>query len=73
MWSKEAYTTVIAWPLKMEDTDGTKNDTRNRDGQRAHRARHGAIGGWMWGGSNETDTIRTIRTALDLGARAAKP
>jgi aryl-alcohol dehydrogenase-like predicted oxidoreductase len=26
-----------------------------------------AIGGWMWGGSNETDAIRTIHAALDLG------
>jgi len=26
-----------------------------------------AIGGWMWGGSDEADGIKTIRTALDLG------
>jgi aryl-alcohol dehydrogenase-like predicted oxidoreductase len=26
-----------------------------------------AIGGWMWGGSDETDAIRTIHTALDRG------
>ncbi len=26
-----------------------------------------AIGGWMWGGSNETDAIRTIHAALDRG------
>jgi aryl-alcohol dehydrogenase-like predicted oxidoreductase len=26
-----------------------------------------AIGGWMWGGSDETDAIRTIHSALDLG------
>jgi len=26
-----------------------------------------AIGGWMWGGSDEADAIKTIRTALELG------
>lgn len=26
-----------------------------------------AIGGWMWGGSDETDAIATIHRALDLG------
>jgi len=26
-----------------------------------------AIGGWMWGGSNEKDAVATIRAALDLG------
>src|SRR6202162_3234061 len=26
-----------------------------------------AIGGWMWGGSNEADSIETIQHALDLG------
>jgi aryl-alcohol dehydrogenase-like predicted oxidoreductase len=26
-----------------------------------------AIGGWMWGGSDETDAIRTIHEALDRG------
>jgi len=26
-----------------------------------------AIGGWMWGGSEETESIATIRTALDQG------
>jgi len=26
-----------------------------------------AIGGWMWGGSDDADAIKTIRTALDLG------
>src|SRR6201997_3416190 len=26
-----------------------------------------AIGGWMWGGSNESDAIRTIHAALDRG------
>ena len=26
-----------------------------------------AIGGWMWGGSDEDESIRTIRTALDKG------
>jgi aryl-alcohol dehydrogenase-like predicted oxidoreductase len=26
-----------------------------------------AIGGWMWGGSDESDAIRTIRTAIDKG------
>jgi len=26
-----------------------------------------AIGGWMWGGSDEGEAIKTIRTALDLG------
>src|SRR3989449_6175346 len=26
-----------------------------------------SIGGWMWGGSDEGDAIKTIRTALDLG------
>lgn len=26
-----------------------------------------AIGGWMWGGSNETDAINTIHAALDRG------
>lgn len=26
-----------------------------------------AIGGWLWGGSDETDAIATIRHALDLG------
>jgi len=26
-----------------------------------------AIGGWMWGGTNERESIKTIRTALDKG------
>jgi aryl-alcohol dehydrogenase-like predicted oxidoreductase len=26
-----------------------------------------AIGGWMWGGTDERESIRTIHTALDLG------
>jgi methylglyoxal reductase len=26
-----------------------------------------AIGGWMWGGANQTDAIRAIHTAMDLG------
>ncbi len=26
-----------------------------------------AMGGWMWGGSDEGEAIKTIRTALDLG------
>ena len=26
-----------------------------------------AIGGWMWGGSDEADSIRTIHAALDQG------
>ena len=26
-----------------------------------------AIGGWMWGGSNEAESIKTIQRALDLG------
>jgi aryl-alcohol dehydrogenase-like predicted oxidoreductase len=26
-----------------------------------------AIGGWMWGGTDEAESIRTIQTALDLG------
>lgn len=26
-----------------------------------------AIGGWMWGGTDEAEAIRTIRAALDLG------
>ncbi len=26
-----------------------------------------AIGGWMWGGTDEAESIRTIRAALDLG------
>ncbi len=26
-----------------------------------------AIGGWMWGGSEEEESVRTIRTALDKG------
>ena len=26
-----------------------------------------AIGGWMWGGSDEADSIRTIHAALDHG------
>ena len=26
-----------------------------------------AIGGWMWGGTDETDAIRTIHAALDRG------
>jgi aryl-alcohol dehydrogenase-like predicted oxidoreductase len=26
-----------------------------------------AIGGWMWGGSDETDAIRTIHKAMDSG------
>src|SRR5438552_9103678 len=28
-----------------------------------------SIGGWMWGGSDEGEAIKTIRTALDLGIR----
>src|SRR5207244_5878558 len=26
-----------------------------------------SLGGWMWGGSDEGEAIKTIRTALDLG------
>src|SRR6266436_2500037 len=26
-----------------------------------------AMGGWMWGGSNESDAVRTIHAALDRG------
>src|SRR5580704_9489634 len=26
-----------------------------------------AIGGWMWGGTDENESIRTIHAALDLG------
>jgi aryl-alcohol dehydrogenase-like predicted oxidoreductase len=26
-----------------------------------------AVGGWMWGGTDEQDSVRTIRTALDKG------
>src|SRR6266403_1917139 len=26
-----------------------------------------SIGGWMWGGSDEGEAIKTVRTALDLG------
>src|ERR1700752_4707901 len=26
-----------------------------------------AIGGWMWGGTDESDAIRTIQEALDRG------
>ena len=26
-----------------------------------------AIGGWMWGGSDDEESIRTIRAGLDLG------
>src|SRR2546425_5011711 len=26
-----------------------------------------SMGGWMWGGSDEGEAIKTIRTALDLG------
>src|SRR3989442_15536355 len=26
-----------------------------------------SIGGWMWGGSDEAEVVKTIRTALDLG------
>src|SRR5712691_7689756 len=26
-----------------------------------------AIGGWMWGGTDEAESIRTIHAALDLG------
>src|ERR1700691_5228780 len=26
-----------------------------------------AIGGWMWGGSDDAESIRTIRTALERG------
>ena len=26
-----------------------------------------AIGGWMWGGTDEAESIRTIQAALDLG------
>ena len=26
-----------------------------------------AIGGWMWGGSDETQSIRTIQSAVDRG------
>src|ERR1700756_4459628 len=27
----------------------------------------GAIGGWMWGGTDKTESIRTIHAALDQG------
>jgi aryl-alcohol dehydrogenase-like predicted oxidoreductase len=26
-----------------------------------------AIGGWMWGGTEEREAVRTVRVALDLG------
>src|SRR6516164_4546399 len=28
-----------------------------------------AIGGWMWGGSDQKDSIRTIHAALDQGIK----
>jgi len=28
-----------------------------------------AIGGWMWGGTNEAESIRTIRSAVDRGIK----
>jgi len=39
------------------------------DGIRASRVGLGtwAIGGWLWGGTDEVDSVRTIRTALELG------
>jgi hypothetical protein len=32
-----------------------------------------AIGGWMWGGSDEADSIRTIRAALIAAATITNP
>ena len=26
-----------------------------------------AVGGWMWGGSERTDAVEAIRTAIELG------
>ena len=26
-----------------------------------------AIGGWMWGGTNESESIRAINIAIDMG------
>src|SRR4029077_10020299 len=53
----------------------TFQDTRTTDMEfvnlplRASRVALGtwAIGGWMWGGSDENDGIRTIHAALDGG------
>src|ERR1700675_4167540 len=32
-----------------------------------------AIGGWMWGGSDETESIKTIQHAVDLGINLIDP
>src|SRR6266481_5966684 len=32
-----------------------------------------AIGGWMWGGTDEKESIRTIHAALDLGINLTTP
>ena len=53
------------------------NDPQNADGNLPH-SRHRpepsrialgtwAIGGWMWGGTDEAQSIRTIQSALDRG------
>src|SRR5260370_40439620 len=43
----------------------------NSDGTNLVSSRIGigpwAIGGWMWGGTDEKESIRTIHAALDLG------
>jgi aryl-alcohol dehydrogenase-like predicted oxidoreductase len=48
---------------------GTPMEQRLISGMTSSRIGLGtwSIGGWMWGGSDDAEAIKTIRTALDLG------
>src|SRR5258707_10384604 len=49
----------------------SKNETTRIFGTGLNPSRIGlgtwAIGGWMWGGSDDTQSIRTIQSAVDRG------
>jgi aryl-alcohol dehydrogenase-like predicted oxidoreductase len=53
---------------QTENTD-PKMEMTTINGEQASRIGLGtwAIGGWMWGGSDEAESIRTIQAALDRG------
>jgi aryl-alcohol dehydrogenase-like predicted oxidoreductase len=53
--------------LKEEYRNGIHENTRNRTYYITHRAGGLGIGGWMWGGSDEAESIATIHAAIDHG------
>jgi hypothetical protein len=44
---------------------GACDNSGRLTGGLAHRPRHRAIGGWMWGGTDEVESVSTIRAALE--------